>query len=211
MANKGLQPITSAAITYRLLHPDHAPQIGTINWAGNLQPGLSTSIVIDSLVFNEGTSNLVCVVNAPGDTLNNLNDTLRYQYHRYFVVQPRYIDSFDFVNKWYAPVGYNKYTRNYFEIGTPAKSNITGPYSQPNAIVTSCTETIVTGKRGNRSVIYSPIVNLRLIKADTIELLLSKDLASGSFLVLEYKNYEDKWVRLDDANARWGLQLVRHS
>ena len=204
MANKGLQPITSAAITYRLLHPDHAPQIGTINWAGNLQPGLSTSIVIDSLVFNEGTSNLVCVVNAPGDTLNNLNDTLRYQYHRYFVVQPRYIDSFDFVNKWYAPVGYNKYTRNYFEIGTPAKSNITGPYSQPNAIVTSCTETIVTGKRGNRSVIYSPIVNLRLIKADTIELLLSKDLASGSFLVLEYKNYEDKWVRLDDANARWG-------
>ena len=204
LANKGRSVLTSANISYNFNDYNNPEQAGVIHWTGNLEPGMSTVVRLDSINFNEGTTDLLCHVNVDGDTFHTTNNYLHYRYHRFYVVQPRFIDSFDQdINKWYIPAGYNAYTRNYFERGIPAKSNISSAYSQPNALVTSCTETIVTGKRGNRSVAYTPIINLRLIKADTIEFLLSKNMAEGSFLKIQYKNYEKRWVTLDDMGARW--------
>lgn len=209
LANKGITPLTSASISYNFNDYNHAEQTGVINWSGNLEPGMSTVVQLDSINFYEGTTDLLCSVTVDGDTIHPNNNFLHYRYHRYYVVRPRYIDSFDHpIDKWYAPAGYNAYTRNYFERGIPAKSNISAAYSQPNALVTSTTETIITGKRGNRSVIYSPMIDLRLIKADTVEMLLCKNMAEGSHLVMEYKNYEGKWITLDDAGARWSAGVT---
>ena len=122
LANKGLEPLTSAQINYSFDDHLNVPQTGTISWTGNLEPGMSEVVRLDSINFYEGTTDLVCTVEVEGDTFHVNNNTLLYQYHRYYVVRPRFIDSFDVpVNKWYAPAGYNAFTRNYFERGIPAK------------------------------------------------------------------------------------------
>lgn len=206
LANKGTTPITAAQINYSFDDHLNVPQSGTIDWTGNLMPGMSEVVNLDPIDFNEGTTDLTCTVTVEGDTIHTANNTLLYRYHRYYVVQPRVIDSFDLaVNRWYAPAGYNAFTRNYFERGIPAKSNIVSAYSQPNALITSCTESIVTGRHGNRSVIYTPIIDIRTIKCDTIDFLLSKNMAAGSYMKFEFKNYLGKWTEVDASGVRWGI------
>ena len=206
LANKGLEPLTSAQINYSFDDHLNVPQTGTISWTGNLEPGMSEVVRLDSINFYEGTTDLVCTVEVEGDTFHVNNNTLLYQYHRYYVVRPRFIDSFDVpVNKWYAPAGYNAFTRNYFERGIPAKSTIVSAYSQPNALVTSCTESVVTGRHGNRSVVYTPIIDIRTIKCDTIHFLLSKNMAEGSYMQMEFKDFQGNWIVVDDGNVRWGV------
>lgn len=205
LANKGANPLTTAQIDYSFDDHLNIPQTGTINWTGNLEPGMSEVIRLDSISFYEGTTDLTCTLTIDGDTFHTDNNTLQYRYHRYFVVQPRFIDSFDLAtNMWYAPAGYNGFTRNYFERGIPAKGTIVSAYSQPNALITSCTESVVTGRHGNRSVVYTPIIDVRTIKCDTIDFLLSKNMAQGSYMKFEYKNYLGEWVALDDRGVRWG-------
>ena len=205
LANKGSETLTHAAINYQFVNHSNPFYQGTINWNGELEPGMSTPVTIDSVNFPEGTTNLHCTVEVEGDTFHTTNNTLQYQYHRYYVVELRFIDSFDqSIDKWYAPVGYNNFTRNYFERGMPAKSTISSAYSQPNAYITSATESIVSGKHGNRSVLYTPIINIQQIRPDTINFLLSKSIAEGAILIMEYLNYQGQWVRVEDPNFRWG-------
>ena len=205
LANKGSEPLTQAEISYNFVNHGNPFYQGTINWIGELEPGMSTPVTIDSVNFPEGTTNLHCTVTVEGDTFHTSNNSLHYQYHRYYILELRFIDSFDqSIDKWYAPVGYNNFTRNYFERGMPAKSTISSAYSQPNAYITSATESLVTGKHGNRSVLYTPIINIQQIKADTITFLLSKSIAQGATLIMEYLNYLGQWVRVEDPNYRWG-------
>jgi hypothetical protein len=204
LANKGLTPLTSATIDYSFNDYFHPAQTGTINWSGNLDPGLSQLVSIDDIRLYKGTTDFTATVNVLGDTFHVGNNTLQYRYHIYDTVELRFIDSFDqLVSKWYIPAGYNNYTRNYFVRATPTKTTISSAYSQPNAFVTSATETIVTGKHGNRSIIYTPIISIRQIRPDTITLLLSKNMAAGSYLTLEYRDYMGNWVKVEDPNIRW--------
>ena len=204
LANKGMTPLTSATINYSFSDRLHPAQTGTINWSGSLDPGQSQLVRIDSVRFYKGTTDFTATVEALGDTFHVDNNTLQYRYHIYDTIELRFIDSFDqTIDNWYVPAGYNNYTRNYFVRATPAKSTISSAYSQPNAYVTSATESIVTGKHGNRSVIYTPIISIRQIRPDTITLLLSKNMSAGSYLRLEFRNYLGDWDVVDDPNIRW--------
>ncbi len=206
LANKGSEPLTQARIKYRFLNVNQPEPFlfDSIDWSGNLEPGMSTPVAIDGVHFPEGTTNLLCTVNAEGDTFHTTNNTLQYQYHRYYIIEPRFIDSFDqAIDRWYAPVGYNNFTRNYFERGMPAKSTISSAYSQPNAYITSATESIVSGKHGNRSVLYSPIINIQQIHPDTITFLLSMSVQTGALLRMEYRDYQGIWQLVEDPSVRW--------
>lgn len=210
LANKGQTPLTAATIDYSFADALHPAQTGTLNWSGNLDPGFSELVRIDSLRLYKGTTDFTATVTVPGDTFHVENNTLQYRYHVYDTIELRFIDSFDQeMNKWYVPAGYNNYTRNYFVRATPAKTTISSAYSQPNAYVTSATESVVTGKHGNRSVIYTPIISIRQIRPDTITLLLSKDMSQGSYLTLEYRDYLGNWVKVDDPNIRWTAEEDR--
>lgn len=207
LANKGRTPLTQATVEARFINPVGPIQVRTINWTGNLAPGTSEMVRFDSLDFYQGTTDLQCIVHVDGDSIHTSNDTLLYQYHRNYVVELRLIDDFDVdLDMWYAPVGYNAYTRNYFERGTPAKSVINSAYSQPNAYVTSTQQTVSTGRRGNRSVLYTPVINISQIRPDTISFLISKNMANESHMRFEYLNYMGEWVVADDPEARWGSQ-----
>lgn len=207
LANKGKNPLTSATIDYSFSNFPQPAQTGTIQWTGNLAPGQSELVQIDPVNLYKGTTNFTATVNVPGDSFHVDNNTVVYQYHHYDTIELRFIDSFDqTINKWYVPAGYNNYTHNYFVRATPSKSVINSAMSQPNAYVTGATEMVVSGKHGNRSVIYTPIISIRQIRADTISVMLSKNMSEGSFLYMEYRNWLGEWKKIDDPNIRWNSQ-----
>ncbi len=197
MANKGTTPIAGATIAYIYADEDTttADVSNTYNWTGLLEPGQSTLVTLPAYTFPEGTTHFTATVRVDGDS-NSSNNSIATEFHRYHVVVLRLNDAFDDVHQWYAPAGTNAYTRNYFERGTPAKTNLTMAYSEPNCWVTSLTQSVVTGTRGNRSELYSPIIDIRQIRPDTISFLLSKNLANESHLRLEYFSYLGEWVSI---------------
>lgn len=201
LANKGRTELNSATINYNMYN-DNGNKSGHVDWTGTLAPGQSELVMFDSLSFNEGTTDFQCFLHLPGDS--NVHNTLEYRFHRYYVLTLRFIDSFDqLIDKWYVPAGYNNYTRNYWNRTTPAKGTISTAASLPNAYVTDATRTIQSGTRGNRSVLYLPIINIAQIHPDSISLALSKNLTNESYVWMEYFNYENKWVKMDDPGARY--------
>ena len=203
MANKGSQPMTSATVTAEFHNPEHAPIVRTFDWTGNLEPGTSTLITFDSVPFFHGTTMMYCYADMREDSLHHENDTVSYQYHIFDTITLYYNDDFDAtpLSRWYAPAGPTRYTRNLFERATPAKSNIAGAYTAPNTYVTDPQRSVSVGTRGNRSVLYSPVFNISNIKPDTVAFLLCRNLLNGSFLRLEYNDYENEWHTLDDPEA----------
>ena len=198
MANKGTAALSSATVIATYDQIDEGTVVyDTINWTGNLQPGMSTYIQLNHHDFALGTTNLSLTVYADGDSIDN-NNTIEYSYHRFHVIVLSFEDDFDGdENMWYAPVGTNAYTRNYWERGTPTKTNISAPFTAPNVYATSLTEVIQTGKRGNRSVLYSPVIDMSTILSDTISFRLARNMGEGSSMYIEFWNYEFHWTKLD--------------
>lgn len=204
LANKGRTDINAATIQYSFNNHHRSNQTGTVEWSGILHPGQSEMVMLDSITFLEGTTDMTCTLQLPGDTIHTANNVLEYRFHRYYVLTLRFIDSFDqLIDKWYVPAGYNNYTHNYWDRNTPAKATISTAASLPNAYVTDATRTIQSGTRGNRSYLYLPIINIAQIHPDSISFALSKNLTNESYLWMEYFSYENKWVKLDDPGARY--------
>lgn len=203
LANKGDSAMTAATVSVQFFNEDQPLLRRTFDWTGLLEPGQSTLISFDSIPFGHGTTWMNAWVDMEGDTINKSNDTIKYQYHIFDTIVLYYNDDFDAIGRsqWYAPEGNSLYTHNIFERATPAKSNISGAYSTPNTYVTNPTRVVSFGDRGNRSVLYSPVFNISSIRPDTISFLLSRNLLNGSSLHMEYNNYLDEWIVLNDADA----------
>ena len=154
-----------------------------MTYNGTLQPGTSAIVTLPSHVFPMGITDLTIWHQQENDNIVS-NNQLHYQYNRFYVVRPVVDDNFDDVTKWYAPVGYNVYTHNYWELGSPNKSKINSAYSAPNAWVTDLNDIVTTGTRGNVSYLYSPIINISQVKADTLAFRLRRDLTNNSSLRL---------------------------
>ena len=198
LANKGAQPLTSATIVAQFEQVDEGTRVfDTVYWTGNIAPGHSTYIGLHPHNFVEGTTNLMITAEVDQDTLTD-NNTLHYQYHRFPVLLLSFDDNFDdSTTIWYAPTGYNDYSRNYWERGAPAKTNISVPFSSPNVFATSLNEVVQTGKLGNKSYLYTPIFDISNITPDTIRFRLAKDMPEGSFMYVEFLSFEGHWVKLD--------------
>lgn len=204
VANKGATPVDSIVVNYTLTDntPDTNITNGSFAWTGVLNPGQVQSISLPVHVFVEGTTLLNLSIDVPGDT-NLSNNTLMYDYHKYHVITLTIFDSFEMADLWYAPQGYNAYTKNFWERGNPQESsgqNLTNSYSPSNVWGTALSEAgrvIVTGKRGNRSYLYSPIIDIALIQPDTLSFQMAANLAQGSKVTLEYYDYLGQWQKVD--------------
>ena len=193
VSNKGLTNIDNPTFYYRFDSPENdSAGVGTIPYNGSITPGASAIVNIPPHVFPYGTSDLTIWYFNNADA-NRSNDTLRYQYNRFYVVEPPIDDDFDIDERWYAPKGYNNYTRNYWELGTPTKTRLNAAYSAPRAWVTDLHSTIVTGTRGNVSYLYSPIIDIHQIRIDTITVRIRRNLTNKSSLRLEFYNFEGQW------------------
>ena len=166
-----------------------------VHWTGTLDGGTSTVVALPAHVFPIGTSSLTIWHNLEGDS-DSTNNTFFYEYHRFLSTRPIFMDNFDDENNWYAPRGYNNFSHNYWQRGMPNKARFDTTYSGDYAWVTDLHNNIVTGKRGNVSYLYSPIINIANTRPDTIGFRLRYNLTSGSAMYVEYYNYERKWVRL---------------
>ena len=204
IVNKGASPISNPEIRYDFAGDTiDTTATGTVRFNGTLQPGSSGDVTLPPHVFPLGTSTLTLWHSTTGDTLRH-NDTLRHEYHRFHHIELVMDDNFDSLSYWYAPKGYNGFTQNYWEMGTPNKIRITGAHSEPNAWVTDKSMSITTGRRGNKSYLYSPIIDISQVKPDTISFYLRRNLTGGSSLHLEYFNYDNKWVKADyDSATMW--------
>lgn len=205
VSNKGGSPVPSPVFAYSFIHEDDdSLSVATVTYQGTLAPGASGVVTIPEHVFPYGVTDLRIWSTEPNDE-NRANDTLEFQYNRFYIITPPVFDSFDIDNKWYAPRGYNKYTHNYWELGTPEKQRINAPYSGDKAWVTDLhANSIVTGKRGNVSYLYSPIIDIHQINPDTISVRIRRHLINGSFLRLEFRNYEGQWVNASrDSLFHW--------
>ena len=205
ISNKGSSPVSGPTFNYSFIgeHPDTTGS-GVVSYPGTLAAGSSAVITLPAHVFPYGVTDLRIWSNAANDE-NRSNDTLEYQYNRFYIVTPPLLDSFDIDNKWYAPRGYNVYSHNYWELGTPAKQRINAAYSGDKAWVTGLTtNSIVTGKRGNVSYLYSPIIDIHQINPDTISVRIRRHLINNSSLRLEFRNFEGRWVNASrDSLFNW--------
>lgn len=205
IANKGTEPVTNPQFHYYFVGENPADSMvsGYVTYNGTLAPGTGANINLPPHVFNYGVTTLTISYSDPQDTLTG-NNTLIYEYNRFHIITLILDDDFEADNKWYAPTGYNDYTRNYWELGTPTKTKLNAAYSDSNAWVTDLHANIVTGKRGNVSYLYSPIINISQVKADTISFYLRRHLTNGSSFHVEFFNFDNKWVKLDwDSASVW--------
>ena len=200
VSNKGTQPITQFTVNYQFdSDSTDSTSVGSFVWRGTtpLMGGTSAIVTLPMHYFPIGTTHLTVWHDMAGDTVFS-NNTLEYEYHRFHTITIRVNENFDSLKLWYAPVGYNNYSRNYWQLGTPHKSNISGAFSEPNAWVTDTAMVVTTGRRGNVSYLYSPIINIAQIHSDTIAFRLLRNLIGGSSLRLEYYDYENNWTNVVD-------------
>ena len=205
MANKGRNPITAADINYSFVGDTvDSTATNVIHWTGDLQPGQSTVVDIPAHVFPLGTSTLT-IWHDMMDDADSTNNSYVYEYHFFHTVKLVMRENFDDRDYWYAPVGYNKYSKNYWQRGMPNKGQpFDTTYSGEYAWVTDLNNNIVTGKRGSVSYLYSPIINTQQIHPDTIAFRMVRNMTGGSFLRLEYYNFAGKWVNLEcDTVSTW--------
>lgn len=204
IVNKGSSPLTSPEISYSFAGDTvDTTATGSVRFAGTLQPGRSGDLTLPAHHFPLGTSTLTLWHNTNGDTLR-ANDTLRHEYHRFHTVELTVDDNFDFENIWYAPTGYNNFSRNYWQRGIPNKIRLNAANSEPNAWVTDLNASIASGRRGNASYLYSPIIDISQVRPDTISFYLRRNLTGASSLHLEFLNFENRWVKADhDSATNW--------
>ncbi len=203
IANKGSMSVTQPQFHYRFIDSQNdSASGGYISYNGTLEPGASAVVSLPEHVFPFGTTVLNISYESEEDTIME-NNMLVYEYNRFHIITLTLDDDFEGENIWYAPTGYNAYSHNYWERGYPTKSKLNAPYSDSNAWVTDLNSSIVSGKRGNVSYLYSPIINIAHIKVDTISFYLRRNLTNGSTLHVEFFNGDRRWVKLetDSANA----------
>ena len=207
-ANKGSMAVTNPTFTYYFDSRDNDPAdttvAGTVTYTGTVYPGRSAIVSLPPHAFPYGLSTLHVYHNVEGDE-NYANDTIIQEYYRFGETTVILNDQFEVNDGWYAPSGRNLFTHNYWQLGTPNKTRyLRNAYSDANAWVTDIENNIVSGKRGNVSYLYSPIINIAQLKADTLAFYLRRNLINGSSLTVEFYSYENKWIKLDaDSTTNW--------
>lgn len=204
MANKGSSTISSATLyTAYYFQALDSTLLDTFYWSGNLSTGRSTLVTLPRHILPCGTTNFKVWHSLPTDD-NRANDTLTYEYHRSYVVSLIYSDNFNGLDQWYAPQGYNDYSKNHWQRGIPVKNSISGAHTFPYAWATNLRSDIAMGTRGNISYLYSPVIDISQVRTDSIIFYLRRGLDNGSSLRLEYYDYSGTWKNVQNtADSTW--------
>lgn len=199
MSNKGAETIHAATIDYLFSNVNAAPDQGVLQWTGDLDAGQSVAVDLPARVFAVGLTNVEIVVNTLGDT-NNLNDTLLYQYYRAPVKTLVYSDDFEDRNEWFIPRGYSPFTQNLWQRGVTNKPNIMACVSDSCVMGTNLNGFVNVYTTGNVSYAYTPIINISIIRPDTLDLWVARDMAEGHLARIEFYDYMGRWSVVGTAN-----------
>ncbi len=193
VANKGTRDIYGVGLHYSF----NGVETGVVDYSNVIPAGNSVVVSLPAHSFPFGLSTLKIWHDLEGDQ-NHANDTLTYEYYRFYVVTPTVFDDFEGdISKWYSPAGRNSFSRSIWERGVPSKTRISASYSESIAWVTDLVNRVSANTVANVSYLYGPIVNISMIRPDTISFQLQRNLTNGSRLWLEYKDVSGKWVKVD--------------
>ena len=193
ISNVGSTILDTVEIAYTFVN-DTSVVRGIYKWTGSLRPNAFASISLPSYTFREGSTLFTAQAITRGDR-NPLNDNVSKLYHRFHVVTLIYADDFEASDMLFAPQGTNQYNQNLWQNGTPNKNSFVGTTSGTIAWVTDSVSSINVNGYGNKSYLYTPIINISQIKPDTIRFNLAANFSIGSYMYMEYRNYLGKWVR----------------
>lgn len=193
LRNAGKNDLSNATITWTL--NGGLPQ--SFNWTGNLSTSQIQDVTLSNAVNLEYGNNSIHVeLSVAGDNCA-VDDTLDMNVFLFKKYTVSYEDNFDGLTQSedYYPYELNPtQPTNCWQMGTPGDSNtvITSAYSEPN-----CWKTNINGKypKNNRSILYSPVFDIELIKPDTLAFMMRKALGSAHVTV-EYSDYRGAWQRL---------------
>lgn len=223
ITNKGYQPISGATVSYRFVNRDAPYESGTINYNDVLNPGQSAVVELPSRIFAMGVTDFRAVVSTPGDTCN-ANDTLLYQYYRAPIKTLIYFDNFEGLSDWFIPKGYSPFNTNLWQRGTSHKPNIMACVSDSNVMATNLGGFVSIASTGNVSYAYTPIFDISVLRPDTLDLWVARDMAEGHLARIEYSDYLGRWVNIstgqdtlwyntgagwDSVSSGYGYQLCR--
>lgn len=200
LSNKGGANLESATIGYRTIHVNGNSN-NSFTWTGMLAPGQSTPVSLPAAYLPEGTTRYAIWVQAPGDTIT-YNDTIRCEFHRFAVKTLIVEDNFDDlnVNLWYAPTGYNNYSRNLWTRNYPwNKPHLSYCMSDSLAYITGNEGMVNTGNYGSLSYLYSPLIDISQIRPDTISFWLAHDIGEGARVYVEFWDWQSTWQTLGSA------------
>lgn len=195
ITNKGYQTISGATVSYRFQNQGNPLETGDINWTGSLARGESAVVELPRRVFAEGVTNFRCVVTTPGDTCIQ-NDTLLYQYYRAPLKTLIYADDFEGLSDWFTPKGYSPFNTNLWQRGQSHKPNIMACVSDSNIMATNISGLVNVAATGNVSYAYTPIFDISVLRPDTLELWVARDMAEGHLARIEYSDYLGRWVNI---------------
>ncbi|MBR1784911.1 MAG: hypothetical protein IJ760_05680 [Bacteroidales bacterium] len=176
---------------------------GVYLWTGSLPGGQSTVVTLPSRQFELGVTTLTIWHELENDA-DASNNMIEREYYRFHEIEVTLNDNFDDLDLWYAPRGYNEFSRNFWQHAKPNKNTLKGTHSGDLAWVTDATKTINTGVRGNVSYLYSPIIDNTSIRPDTIAFYMVRNLTGGSEMHIEFLNAKNQWQKLEtDSSSSW--------
>lgn len=203
IANKGTSSLANIPVAYSFISNDTVVS-DTMFVEGPLAPGQSMTASLPRYTFGEGTTWVNIVLCQPNDQ-DSLNNVFSYDFHLFSNQVFTWEDFFDDVDEWYAPQGQSYYTRNYWERGVPTKPYFSASVpSAPNVWATSLDNDVVTGVFGNRSYLYTPKFNIRVIRPDTLSFYLAANLPNNAFFAVEYLDYAGQWKPLNYEEEQMG-------
>lgn len=223
--NKGSQPVTATTINYTYINAAAGVETASIEWGGNIEPGQSEVIELPSRVFPTGTTDVIISVSTIDDT-NTINDTLIYQYYRAPIKRLVYSDDFEGPSEWFIPHGYTSYDQNLWQRGHSNKPNIMACVSDSCVMTTNLNGFVNVFNTGNVSYAYTPIYDISIIRPDTLDLWVARDMAEGHLCRIEFCDYLGRWQTIgsgndslwynsgsawDSVSAGYGYQLHRFS
>jgi hypothetical protein len=199
VANKGSNAVNSLSISYSYAHARDGVQTATMQWTGNILPGHSEAIELPARVYSVGVTDLTIVVSAPNDT-NPINDTLLYQYYHAPVKTLVFSDDFEKPTTWYIPTGYSPYSQNLWQIGRSYKPHIMASVSDSCVLTTNVNGFNNVYTTGNVSYAYTPLIDIKTIRPDTLTLWIARDMATNHLTRLEFLNYKNAWQTVGTAS-----------
>ena len=223
ITNKGSMPISAATVTYRFQNIHEALSAGTVDWSGNLESGQSALVELPARVFAEGLTNVRIVATTFGDTLNQ-NDTLLYQYYRAPVKTVVFFDDFESRGEWFVPKGYTPFSTNLWQRGRSRKPNIMACVSDSCVMTTNLGGFVNVAATGNVSYAYTPIFDISVLRPDTLDVWVARDMAEGHLARIEFLDWQSRWTNIstgddslwyntgsgwDTISSGYGYQLCR--
>lgn len=203
LRNTGIQPLTSAVISWSVNDGD----LNEYAWSGNLASGERQIVTLANIDVELGMNKFIAFVDLIGDE-NHSNDTVRRNSFIYKNYELTYFTDFEEEDGSHSDDFYPKNINpalptNCWEFGEPASTNasIKEAYSGSN-----CWKTVLDGKypANNESILYSPIFDIGLIKPDTLSFMMRRALSSGSYMYVDYTNWNGDWVRLGAKGDGYG-------